>query len=473
MRRRRRRGIVLDDSYPRTRERDFDDAPAPTIRASRAPTLTIEGELPPADPDKPPYRVPLMEEIAAVPWNGYRVATLFAGCGGSSLGYRMAGFHVVYANEFVEHAAETYRANARPGTLVDLRDIRDVKGTEILEHVRGGELDVLDGSPPCQPFSTSGARDRTWGLERQYGDHVQRADDLFYEYARLVEECRPRVFVAENVTGLVKGTAKGYFKLIHARLRGAGYRVQARVVDAQWLGVPQARQRVIFVGVRDDLGQDPRFPLPLPYRYSMADALPHLRAYKFDNSGNFHYADRGLDEPVRTITISGGAAAWHHKVEGDPVVELEYGPNNRREHDTDEPAPTVMARGIGGVREYQATLPGDGAALEGYAIAEEYDRLGIGEISRKYLNLVRPDPEAPSNTITAAGGTSTGTASVVHPTERRKFYIAELLRLCGFPDDFAMHGSYTEQWARLGNSVPPPMMAAVAREVAAILDGCP
>ena len=61
----------------------------------------------------------------------------------------------------------------------------------------------------------------------------------------------------------------------------------------------------------------------------------------------------------------------------------------------------------------------------------------------------------------------------MHPTERRKFYIAELLRLCGFPDDFAMHGSYTEQWARLGNSVPPPMMAAVAREVAAILAGCP
>lgn len=514
----RRGSIVLDDggSYAGLGSRDFDDAPAPTIRSGGQMTVAVDGQLPAPDPAKPPYRVPSMAEIAATPWNGWTVASTFAGCGGSSLGYRMAGFRVGWANEFVEHAADTYRANAAPGTVVDTRDVRDVKGAEILDAC-GGRVDVLDGSPPCQPFSTSGKRDRTWGQERQYGDHAQRADDLFYEYARLVGEVRPRVFVAENVTGLVKGTAKGYFKLIFRALEEQGYRVEARVLDAQWLGVPQARQRVIFMGVRDDLGLDPRFPAPLPYRYSMADALPHLRRVTFDTRGANQSAetDEELDAPARTVTAGGQAvaSAYHFHVEDE--VRLEYGPSNVRGASVEDPAPTVMARGIGGVREYQATvrrgtaapfdskgrgvdpdepvptilagstagngpygfvveeeaLP-DGQRLDGYAIGEEWDRVGPGGKSDRYQNLVRPDPDGPVPTVTAAGGTP-GFASVAHPTERRKFHIAELLRLCGFPDDFAMHGSYTEQWARLGNSVPPPMMAAVAREVDAILAACP
>jgi DNA (cytosine-5)-methyltransferase 1 len=229
--------------------------------------------------EKPAYRVPLMREIEALPWNGYTVASTFSGCGGSCLGYRMAGYRVAYANEFIEEAQRTYKAN-HPKSFLDTRDIRLVKPEDVLEKagVDRGKLDLFDGSPPCSAFSTAGKREAGWGKVKAYSDKAQRVDDLFFEYVRLIEGIRPKVFVAENVSGLVKGTAKGYFKRILAALREPGYRVTCRVLDAQWLGVPQMRQRTIFVGVRDDLGLDPVHPSPLPYRYTVGEAVEGLPA---------------------------------------------------------------------------------------------------------------------------------------------------------------------------------------------------
>ncbi|HEY6362712.1 MAG TPA: DNA cytosine methyltransferase, partial [Vicinamibacterales bacterium] len=204
---------------------------------------------------KPPYRLPSMAEIAAIPWNGFTVASTFSGCGGSSLGYRLAGFRVLWANEFIDAARASYVANA-PTTHLDPRDIRLVRGGD-LEQATGlahGALDVLDGSPPCASFSSAGALEAHWGKVKQYSETRQRTDDLFFEFARLVGEVQPRVFVAENVAGLVRGVAKGTFKRVLAALRACGYRVEARLLDAQWLGVPQMRQRLFFVGVRTDLG---------------------------------------------------------------------------------------------------------------------------------------------------------------------------------------------------------------------------
>ena len=226
--------------------------------------------------NKPPYRVPSMDEICALPWNGFTAVSTFSGAGGSSLGYRMAGFRMAWVSEFIPAAADTYRANANPSTILDTRDIREVKPGDILDAtgLGVGKIDLFDGSPPCASFSTAGKREAGWGKVKAYSDTRQRTDDLFFEYARLIEGTRPRMFVAENVSGLVKGTAKGYFKLVLARLRECGYRVEARVLDASWLGVPQARKRLIFIGVRDDLGASPAFPSPLPYRYTVQDALP-------------------------------------------------------------------------------------------------------------------------------------------------------------------------------------------------------
>lgn len=344
-----------------------------------------------ADPRKLPYRVPTMEEVRAVPWNGFTVASTFAGCGGSSLGYRMAGYRVLWANEFVPAAQASYRANMRAGTVLDGRSIKDVPPGEALAAMglHRGDLDVLDGSPPCQAFSTAGKRHHNWGTERSYeGGGRQRNEDLFFEYIRLLEGLAPRAFVAENVSGLVKGVAKGYFLDILAALKGCGYRVQARLLDAQWLGVPQARQRVVFVGVREDLGLAPAFPSPRPYRYSVRDAIPWIDA-RVHQKDRYDHALDITDRPALTVRASETSA---------PTILTHKG---RRS--ASDPASTVLAHGR-----------------------------GFNEQS------------------VASGG------------EKRKFTIAELRRICAFPDDFALAGSYAQQWERLGNSVPPLMMRAVA-----------
>ena len=366
--------------------------------------------------DKPPYRVPLMSEIAEIPWNGLKVASTFSGCGGSSLGYKMAGFKVVWANEFVPAAQEVYRAN-HPMTFLDTRDIRTVNASEILDQIgmKPYELDLFDGSPPCASFSTAGKRAAGWGKVRKYSDTTQRTDDLFFEYVRLAKDLQPKVFVAENVSGLVKGTAKGYFLEILAAMKASGYRVTCRVLDAQWLGVPQQRQRTIFVGVREDLNLDPVHPTPLPYCYSVRDALPSI------------------------VSIEGANGFNSHAYQASTV-----------------PASTVQAS-----RPLNVEAETD---ISKYCTGKEWSILKQGEQSQKYFSLQKAHTEKPSPAILACHG-SPSIASVTHPTERRKFSIAELRRICAFPDDFILRGSYAQQWERLGRAVPPVMMQHIASTI--------
>jgi len=375
--------------------------------------------------DRPPYSVPSMKDIAAIPWNGFNAVSTFSGGGGSSLGYRMAGFRVLWASEFIDEARRTYEANAAPYTTVDGRDIRTVNGSDILAAtgLEVGEIDLFDGSPPCSSFSTAGKRQKGWGKVKKYSDKAQRTDDLFFEFTRLIDELQPRTFVAENVSGLVKGAAKGYFIEIMRALKACGYRVTCRVLDAQWLGVPQARQRTIFVGVRDDLGLDPVHPSPLPYRYSIRDAVPWVRA-------------------VGGIRQTGFA--------GSKMV------------DAKNPCPTILAGG-GGMNTSQFGVEAE-TDISRYAIGREWDRIKPGQKSGKYLSLVKPKADAPCPTITASAG-STSTAGVCHPYEKRKFSIAELKRLGGFPDDYALTGSFAQQWERIGRAVPPVMMFQIASAV--------
>lgn len=252
-----------------------------------------------------------MSEIAKIPHNGFVVASTFSGCGGSSLGYKMAGFKVAWANEFVKAAQETYREN-HPSTYLDTRDIRTIEPTEILKEIDADGIDILDGSPPCAAFSTAGTREQGWSREKAYSDVRQRVDDLFFEFVRILEGVRPRVFVVENVTGLVKGKAKGYFLEILRALRSSGYRVECRSLDAQWLGVPQQRKRTIFIGVREDLQLSPVFPDPLPYRYTIREILPHLRRIQ---AGSYCAEWLNTHRPMGTITQSDGARAHRSQCE--------------------------------------------------------------------------------------------------------------------------------------------------------------
>ena len=343
---------------------------------------------------KPIYKIPSMEEINQLEPNGYKVVSTFAGCGGSSLGYRLAGYKVLWANEFVNHAVEIYKANHK--AIVDNTDIRKVQPEDILKVIglKKGELDLFDGSPPCMSFSTAGKREKHWGKEKKYFDHHQVADDLFFEYIRLLKGLMPKTFIAENVSGLIKGVAKGYFKEFFKKMEAAGYKVKAFLANGKYLGVPQARQRVFYIGVRKDLKIDPVFPDPQPYVYTLKDAIWNLR-------------------------------------------------NEKKEPDC-----------------WQTHKP-DGTKAD-YAYGREWYKLSEGQQSLKYFNVLKAAWDKPCNTILATGARS---ASVCHPTENRKFTIKELKRISGFPDDFILFGSYKEQWSRLGNAVPPPMIYFVSKKI--------
>lgn len=222
-----------------------------------------------------------MAEIEAVRGtNGFTVVSTFSGAGGSCLGYEMAGFKLLWANEFTEQSARIFRLNHNPDCHLDTRDIRTIQPGEILEQIgkAPGEVDIFDGSPPCDSFSMAGRRDKKWGQVKAYSGRKQgqRTDDLFFEYIRLMRGIQPKVFVAENVAGLVRGRAKGKFKAIMAAFRECGYTVSAALLDARWLGVPQTRQRTIIIGTAAHLKTSPCFPSPDRFGFSMGDACPWL-----------------------------------------------------------------------------------------------------------------------------------------------------------------------------------------------------
>jgi DNA (cytosine-5)-methyltransferase 1 len=199
------------------------------------------------------------------------VVSTFAGAGGSSLGYAMAGFRELLAVEWDPAACKTFRLNF-PHVPVFQGDVRGLSATEVLELVglEPGELDVLDGSPPCQGFSIAGKR-----------RVLDPRNSLFEEFVRLLHGLGPKALVMENVGGLVRGKMRPLFRRMTRELGEAGYRVTCRLVDAQWLGVPQARQRLIWIGFREDLDVEPSHPVPLWQPVTAREALAGVEPKKF------------------------------------------------------------------------------------------------------------------------------------------------------------------------------------------------
>ena len=198
-----------------------------------------------------------LTDLPKVEKNGYKVFTTFSCGGGSSMGYKLAGYEVVGNCEIDPAINAMYVKNHHPkyNFLMGVQDF--YKQENIPEELF--DIDVLDGSPPCSAFSFSGLRDKVWGEKKHFreGQAAQVLDDLFFEYLNVVELLHPKVCVAENVKGLIAGKAKGYVNLIFKRFKELGYDTQLFLLNAATMGVPQKRERVFFIARRSDLGLGP------------------------------------------------------------------------------------------------------------------------------------------------------------------------------------------------------------------------
>ena len=220
-----------------------------------------------------PYRWNLADGYPAkgIEPNGCKVFGTFICGGGSTMGYKLAGYDHLGGVEIDPKVADVYRLNHKPKHLY-VEDIRRFNERDDLPPELYN-LDLLDGSPPCSSFSMAGNREKDWGKKKQFreGQEFQRLDDLVFEYVRTIEKLQPKVALLENVKGLITGNAKAYAKNLKTAFEAAGYLVQVFLLNAASMGVPQKRERVFFIGQREDMGFAPlRLAFdepPIPFKF--------------------------------------------------------------------------------------------------------------------------------------------------------------------------------------------------------------
>ncbi len=300
------------------------------------------------------------------------VISLFAGC------------EVKLAVDFDPHAAQIYRDN-HPNTLFIEGDLTQLDPDDLMTQagLSPGELDILDGSPPCQGFSMAG--------QRRVSDP---RNQLFRHYIACLQAFQPKAFVMENVPGLVSGRMRPIFYLIVQTLQASGYTVCARILNAADYGVPQNRRRLIILGIRDDLDHYPHHPEPTSRPMAFSQAI------------------QDLDDPGLIQLPTGRALALTH----------------------------VLKPGESGATMHQ--------------------RYGA---KANDFSLVRVSWNKPSPTVCKT--IRLGQCGLLHPEENRFLGIDELKRISAFPDDYLFHGSFEQQWARIGNAVPPLLTKAVAKQL--------
>ena len=200
-----------------------------------------------------------------------KVFSCFACGGGSTMGYKLAGFDVLGCNEIDPKMMEAYKTNHNP-KYAYLEPIQTFKLRNDLPNELYN-LDILDGSPPCSSFSMAGNREKDWGKDKVFreGQTMQVLDTLFFDFIDLAKKLQPKVVIAENVKGLLLGDAKQYVRQIYKEFDLAGYYCQHWLLDASKMGVPQRRERVFFIAMRKDLAD------PFMVQKDMFTFAPYLR----------------------------------------------------------------------------------------------------------------------------------------------------------------------------------------------------
>ena len=183
-----------------------------------------------------------------IDYHGTTVMSTFACGGGSTMGYKLAGYDVVAANDIDPQMAKVYKANH------DTKQYFLCGVKELLQRDDLPQVDLLDGSPPCSLFSTAGIREKGWQQDKKFreGQAKQILDDLFFDFIDLAEKMKPKVVIAENVKGMLIGNAKWYTREVVRRFSRIGYKCQVFLLNSATMGVPQRRERVFFIAHKSD-----------------------------------------------------------------------------------------------------------------------------------------------------------------------------------------------------------------------------
>lgn len=326
----------------------------------------------------------------------YTTIELFAGAGGLALGVEKAGFKTLGLVEFNKDACDTLRAN-RPKWNVICDDIANISGQDLEQifHVKKGELDLLSGGAPCQAFSYAGKR---LGLEDARGT-------LFYHYAVFLEKLQPKMFLFENVRGLLTHDGGKTYRTILDIFEKAGYEIQKAVLNAWDYGVAQKRERLITIGIRRDLEGKIKYTFPQKHDYK-----PVLR------------------DVLQDVPES---------------VGVPYGESKRRIFELVPP---------GGY--WRDIDPEIAKAYMKSCWNMEGGRTGI---------LRRLSMDEPSLTVLTSP--SQKQTERCHPLEARPFTVRENARCQSFPDEWEFCGSVMSQYKQVGNAVPVNLAYEVAKEV--------
>ncbi|MCR8981629.1 DNA cytosine methyltransferase [Brevibacillus laterosporus] len=196
-----------------------------------------------------------LADLAHVPKNGRKVFSCFSCGGGSTMGYKLAGYEMLGNVEIDPQMMGIYKRNHNPPIpfQMPIQEFKELPNDKLPPELF--DLDILDGSPPCSVFSTSGKREKKWGKEHHFreGQAKQKLDELFFDFLDVADKLRPKVIVAENVRGMIIGLAKGYVALVKKRFIQMGYKPQLFLLNSATMGVPQRRERIFFIAHRMDI----------------------------------------------------------------------------------------------------------------------------------------------------------------------------------------------------------------------------
>ncbi|MGX7743145.1 DNA cytosine methyltransferase [Rhodopseudomonas parapalustris] len=409
---------------------------------------------------------------------------LFCGAGGLSEGFRQAGFQTVAANDYDAWAGATYEQNHGPhGTKFVLGDITAPAVKEaLLQHVRGMEIDVVAGGPPCQAFS-------------QVRNHKRIIDDprnsLYRHFVQVLGLVRPRMFVMENVPGLENLAGGAVRKQIIEDLALDGeYLVESKVLDAAAFGVPQNRLRVVFVGVRRDLHTRPVFPSGLNgVELPRLDRVPGKRGFQYRHAKDVDSAkvlDRLLDATcVDLVTVRQAIGDLIHlrpnarlvRKPSNEAIEYESAPLSAYQRARRSNSKLLLNADVPSIREDTVTrlkaIPQGGnfrdlpEALSARYLNDQKwgPELGRENLSRKYFFAYRKlHPDHFSWTL------NTKADCVYHYGTPRALTVREFARLHSFDDSYHfLHGDRHSRYRQVGNAVPPLLAKAIAQALIPVL----